>query len=92
MLGFLGLGIVWLYTTGSAYFAIRNSNIPLHQKMIIYSYAACFGGVTLRIWLPSLTIAFGAFLPAYKIVSWLASVPNIIFAHFWIKQRGIALG
>lgn len=92
MLGFLGLGIVWLYTTGSAYFAIRNGNITFHQKMMIYSYAACFGAVTLRIWLPLLTIAFGAFLPAYKIVAWLAWVPNIIFAYFWIKRKGIALG
>ena len=93
MLGFLSLGVIWLYTTGNAYFAIRNGNISLHQKMMVYSYAACFAAVTLRIWLPLLIMAFeGAFVPAYKIVAWLAWVPNMIVAYFLIKKKGIALG
>lgn len=92
MFGFLGLGVVWLYTTGSAYVAIRKGDVALHQGMMIYSYAACFAAVTLRIWLPLLTIAFGAFLPAYKVVAWLCWVPNIIFAYFWVRRKGIVLG
>lgn len=92
MLGFLGLGLVWLYTTGSAYFAIRKGDVSLHQGMMIYSYAACFAAVTLRVWLPLLTIAFGAFLPAYKIVAWLCWVPNLIFAYFWVRRKGFVLG
>jgi len=92
MLGFLSLGLVWLYTTGMAYFAIRKRDISLHQGMMIYSYAACFGAVTLRIWLPILNIVFGDFLTAYKIVAWLAWVPNIVFAYFWVRRKGIVLG
>ncbi len=90
--GFLGLGIVWLLTTFKAYTAIKKGDIALHEGMMIYSYAACFAAVTLRIWLPLLTIAFGAFLPAYKIVAWLCWVPNIIFAYFWVRRKGIVLG
>lgn len=92
MLGFIGLGLVWLYTTLNAYFAIRKGDIQLHQGMMVYSYAACFAAVTLRIWLPLLTIAFGDFTTAYRIVAWLCWVPNIIFAYFWVKRRGLIIG
>ncbi len=90
-MGFIGLGIVWLYTTLKAYKAIRSKDLQLHQGMMIYSYAACFAAVTLRIWLPLLTIAFGEFLIAYKIVAWLCWVPNIIFAYFWVRKKGLTL-
>lgn len=90
-LGFVSLGIVWLFTTIRAYVAIRKKDISLHQGMMVYSYAACFAAVTLRIWLPLLTIVLGEFLLAYKIVAWLCWVPNIIFAHFWVRRKGLTL-
>jgi len=91
-MGFLGLGILWLYTTFQAYFAIKKRDISLHQGFMIYSYAACFAAVTLRFWLPILSYAFGDFVTAYRIVAWLCWVPNIIFAFFWVRKRGILLG
>ncbi|MEP4947978.1 MAG: DUF2306 domain-containing protein, partial [Flavobacteriaceae bacterium] len=73
--GFICLGILWLYSTLKAYLAIRAKDVALHQGMMIYSYAACFAAVTLRIWLPLLTMAFGEFIIAYKIVAWLCWIP-----------------
>lgn len=90
-LGFISLRIVWLFTTIRAYAAIRKKDVSLHQGMMIYSYAACFAAVTLRIWLPLLTIILGEFLLAYKIVAWLCWVPNIVFAHFWVRRKGLTL-
>lgn len=90
-LGFISLGVIWLYTTLKAYKAIRSKDLALHQGMMIYSYAACFAAVTLRIWLPLLTMAFGEFLIAYKIVAWLCWVPNIIFAYFWVRKKGLTI-
>ena len=90
-LGFISLGIIWLFTTTRAYIAVKNKDLSLHQGMMIYSYAACFAAVTLRIWLPLLTIIFGEFLLAYKIVAWLCWVPNIIFAQIWVKKKGLTL-
>lgn len=89
MFGFMGLGMIWLYSTFMGYTSIRKGNVSRHQKFMIYSYAACFAAVTLRIWLPLLTMAFGAFLPAYKIVAWLCWVPNIIVAYFIVKRLGL---
>ncbi len=90
-LGFICLGVIWLYTTLAAYRAIRQKKLHRHQNLMIYSYAACFAAVTLRIWLPILTALFdGAFLPAYKIVAWLCWVPNIMVAYFIAKKTSKA--
>jgi hypothetical protein len=90
--GFLSLGVVWIYFTIVAYRAIRVGDVAKHQVCMIYSYAACFAAVTLRIWLPLLTIAFGSFIPAYRVVAWLCWVPNMVFAYFWVRRKGLTLG
>ena len=89
-IGFIALGIFWLYTTCSAFISIKQGKISKHERFMIYSYAACFGAVTLRIWLPILiALHDGRFIPAYKIVAWLAWVPNVIVAYFITKKRSI---
>jgi len=85
-MGFISLGVIWFYTTLMAYLYIRNKQILQHQKMMIYSYAACFAGVTLRIWLPILGIIFGDFITAYTIVAWLCWVPNLMVAYFITRK------
>ncbi|MCB9317325.1 MAG: DUF2306 domain-containing protein [Lewinellaceae bacterium] len=84
--GFICLGCIWFYTTLQAYRYIRQKDQRRHQIMMIYSYAACFGAVTLRLWLPVLTIVFNDFITGYRIVAWLCWVPNLAVAHFvWAK-------
>ena len=84
--GFICLGIIWFYTTLRAYIEIKNGRIDKHQKMMIYSYAACFSAVTLRIYLPLLVILFHDFIKAYLVVVWLSRIPNIIVAYFLVRQ------
>lgn len=86
-IGFILLGLIWFSTTLGAFLAIKKGNIIKHQKLMIYSYAACFSAVTLRIWLPILvTIHEGEFVPAYRVVAWLCWVPNIIVAYFITRK------
>ncbi|MEO6135509.1 MAG: DUF2306 domain-containing protein [Ginsengibacter sp.] len=85
-LGFMCLGIIWFYTTFRAYIEIKNGQIENHQQMMIYSYAACFSAVTLRIYLPILVMLFHDFIKAYLVVSWLCWIPNIIVAYFLVRQ------
>ena len=85
-LGFGCLGITWWYTTFQAYRYIRQKDTAQHQVMMIYSYAACFAAVTLRLWLPLLTGIFHDFIPAYRIVAWLCWVPNLAVAHFFVVK------
>lgn len=91
-LGFISLGLIWLFTTAKAYLAIRRGDLSLHQGLMIYSYAACFAAVTLRVWLPLLSFVIGDFEIAYRIVAWLCWVPNIIFAYYWVHKKGLMLG
>lgn len=84
--GFLSLGILWFYTTYRAYLYIRKKDITRHKKMMIYSYALCFAGVTLRLWLPTLTLLFNDFILAYRISAWMCWLPNLIIAYFIVKQ------
>lgn len=79
-LGFIFLGLIWFSTTILAYLEIKNGQISKHQKMMIYSYAACFAAVTLRIWLPLLIVIFGDFIIAYTIAAWWCWVPNLLIA------------
>ena len=85
--GFVTLGIIWLCTTMMGWYTAKKHDYETHEDWMIYSYAACFAAVTLRICLPVLIILHhGDFLPAYKIVAWLCWVPNIIVA-FWLVRR-----
>jgi uncharacterized membrane protein len=84
--GFMSLDFVWLGTTIMAFFFARNRNIRDHEAMMIYSYAACFAAVTLRVWLPILQIAFHSFSIAYSIVPWLCWIPNLIVAYFLVRR------
>ncbi|PKV52251.1 putative membrane protein DUF2306 [Aquimarina sp. MAR_2010_214] len=85
-LGFICLGILWVYTTYKAYWYAKNAQIPQHQTMMYYSYAACFSAVTLRIWLPILIMLIGDFIIAYQIVAWLCWIPNLIFAYYLVGK------
>ncbi|WP_342375186.1 DUF2306 domain-containing protein [Myxococcus stipitatus] len=84
--GFMSLALVWLFTTASAWWHIKNRRIEEHRLMMVYSYAACFAAVTLRLWLPFLVRGTGDFISAYRIVAWLCWVPNLGVA--WLLTRG----
>lgn len=89
VLGFFSLGVIWLSTTVLGFKAIKKGYIELHEKFMIFSFAACFAAVTLRIWLPILTSLIGEFTGAYRIVAWLCWVPNIVVAYFIVRKKSI---
>jgi len=88
--GFMCLGLFWFYSTYKGYSLIIEKNINAHKEMMIYSYAACLAAVTLRIYLPLLSFAFGDFMKAYLLVAWLSWVPNLIVAFYINKRRRTA--
>lgn len=84
-LGFGCLAVIWFCTTLMAYVTIRNKQTINHQVLMIYSYAACFAAVTLRIWLPILILVIGNYRAAYIIVAWWSWIPNLFIAYFITK-------
>lgn len=87
VVGFFTAGVIWLSTTTLGFTTIKKGDVAAHKKFMTYSYAACFAAVTLRVWLPLLTIGLGEFVTAYRIVAWLSWVPNIIVAYFIVKNN-----
>jgi len=84
--GFMSLGIIWFYTTIKAFFLIKAKNILEHQKMMIYSYAACFAGVTFRIWTPLFMSLFHDDCMVYGLMAWWCWIPNLTVAYFLIRK------
>lgn len=88
-LGFISLGVLWILSTCIGFSHIRKGLIDTHKKYMYYSFACCFAAVTLRIWLPLLTLSFGDFIVAYKIVAWLCWVPNLVISHFLARNNDL---
>lgn len=86
--GFGLLAIATLYTTIKGFLLIRDGHVKAHREWMLRSYSLIFGAVTLRIWIPLLMMAtHGDFTPAYRIVAFLAWVPNLLLAE-WLIRRG----
>jgi uncharacterized membrane protein len=84
-LGFGLLAILWLFTDIAAYVSIRKLNTTRHRDWMIRNYCLCFAAVTLRIYLPfSLMVMHAGFMDAYRLISWMCWVPNLILAELLI--------
>lgn len=87
-IGFAGLAFAWLFTTSSAYLAIRYKDFASHGKWMIRSYALTFAAVTLRLYSPILEGVIGIDgLTTYQLVSWLCWVPNLFIAQLIIAKH-----
>lgn len=86
-LGFGGLAVCWLATTMLAYRAVRRREILAHQRWMYRSYALTLAAVTLRVYLPLASVAGIPFEDAYRAVSWLCWVPNLLVAEAWLVPR-----
>ena len=87
-LGFFVLAVATLGCACTGYWHIRHGNVDRHREWMMRCYACIFAAVTLRLWIPTLmAVNGGEFLPAYRIVAWLAWVPNLAFVE-WRIRRG----
>lgn len=85
-LGFGTLAVLWLSTSGLAYYYIRQKEVNAHQQWMIRSYALTFAAVTLRLWLMILPGLGLEFVDAYRTVAWLCWIPNLLVAE-WLVRR-----
>jgi hypothetical protein len=85
-IGFATLAILWLASTGLAWSAARRRAWTTHRAWMIRSFALTFAAVTLRMFLPLLQTSGYSFEEAYRVVSWLCWVPNLLVAE-WLVVR-----
>lgn len=85
--GFVALGICWFYTTLMGYITIRRGAVEQHRRMMMYSYAACFAAVTLRIWFPLFMALTGDYDTGYRIAAWCCWLPNFGLVYLLLRKR-----
>jgi hypothetical protein len=85
-LGFATLAVLWLATGFMGYRTVRVRNFTTHGDWMIRNFALTFAAVTLRLWLPLLTMVFGP-ITGYEIVAWLCWIPNLIVAEAIVQTR-----
>jgi len=83
------LAVATLGTVLQGYRHIRAHHVRQHREWMLRSYGLIFAAVTLRLWMPALSVLVyqGQFVPAYRWAAWLAWVPNALFVE-WIIRRG----
>ena len=84
--GFGMLAISWLFTLAVAFRAIRRRDFNTHRAWMIRNFSLTFAAVTLRLYLAAAGAAGIPFLTAYRVISWLAWVPNLMVVE-WFLQR-----
>ena len=85
--GFLGLGIAWIGSSGMGLSAILRGRVPVHQDWMTRSYALTLAAVTLRLYLVAAVVLHLPFVDAYRLISWLCWVPNLLVAEVIIGVR-----
>lgn len=86
-LGFGSLAVIWLSVNALAWKAALDRRFDVHRRWMIRSFALTFAAVTLRLYLPLSQIAGLPFLESYRVISFLAWVPNMIIAELYLRAR-----
>lgn len=84
--GFGLLAVAWIFTTSKAWLAARARRLVEHEQWMIRSFALTLAAVTLRLYLPISVIAQLPYDPAYRAISFLCWVPNLIVAELLIAR------
>lgn len=84
--GFGGLAIVWMATTGMGWQSARTRRFELHRRWMIRSWALTLSAVTLRIYIPAFEIAGLPEDAAYRAIAFLCWVPNLLVAEILLRR------
>ena len=85
--GFGLLALAWLGVNANAWRLARARRFAEHERWMIRSFALTFAAVTLRLYLPIWPMLGGDFMEAYRWISWIAWVPNLIVAELFFVPR-----
>ncbi|TAF68202.1 MAG: DUF2306 domain-containing protein [Cytophagales bacterium] len=91
VIGFLILSSLWIGSTALAYYYIQLKKIQLHQQWMVRSFALTFSAVTLRLYVPLLSLTTS--MPHELIITlsaWLNWIPNLligeILMYYYLKK------
>jgi uncharacterized membrane protein len=84
--GFGSLAIVWLLTNVVGWQRAVLGQINQHRQWMIRSWALTLSAVTLRLYIPIFEMAGFSEGPAYRAISFLCWVPNLMLAELWLRR------
>lgn len=92
--GFAAMSIAWFYTTYMAIKKIKSRDAQGHIRWMMRSYAVTFSAVTLRLWVPVLSLGLGwehDFITV--LTAWISWVLNLLFVEMLIaiKPKSLTL-
>jgi uncharacterized membrane protein len=85
--GFGALALVWGAATARAWRLATRRDFVVHRRWMIRSFALTFAAVTLRLYLPIAQQLPVEFYDAYRAISFLCWVPNLIVAEAYLRGR-----
>lgn len=86
--GFVLMAVLWFHTTFMGIKTIRNGNVTAHRQWMMRSYALTFSAVTLRLWVPLLSLYSD--LSALSVVistAWISWLFNLLFIELFLKIK-----
>jgi hypothetical protein len=84
------LSLLWILSTGMAFYTIKQRKYAAHGAWMIISYALALSALTLRAWKWGLVNIVAVDLrptELYRLVAWLGWVPNFLLALWLIKKN-----
>ena len=85
--GFGGLSVAWFMTTALGWREVMNGRIAQHRRWMIRSVALTYAAVTLRILIPLGYMTGADPDDAYRAISFLCWIPNLLAAELWLRLR-----
>jgi len=89
--GFGSLAVLWVVTTSLAWRRAVQGRFIEHRAWMIRSFALTFAAVTLRLYLPLIFVFQVGFNDAYRAISFLCWVPNLLVAELYLRKAALKL-
>lgn len=87
-IGFGSLATFWIVTTSLAWRRAMQRRFTEHRAWMMRSFALTFAAVTLRLYLPMASFFPVHFDDAYRAISFLCWMPNLLLVEFYLRRSG----
>lgn len=84
-LGFGLLAVAWFGTTLLGWRRAVSGEFGQHRRWMIRSLSLTFAAVTLRLMLPMIPLTGLDYIEAYRLISFLCWIPNLLLAELWLR-------
>ena len=88
--GFAVVAVLWALFTWLGYRAAVERRFGDHREWMLRSYACTAAAITLRLMLPASALLGLDFVPAYRVIAWLAWTTNLAVFEYYIRRNRVS--